>query len=50
MEKTHHILAASLWQGTASATRTLLQEKAKAGTDLGRIGDDPDAGFGMPVK
>lgn len=43
-------LAASLWQGTASATRTLLQEKAKAGTDIGRAGDDPDAGFGMPVK
>ena len=49
---TPHIsgLAAALWQGTASATRTFLQDNARAGLDLGRAGDDPDAGFGMPVK
>lgn len=43
-------LAALLWQGTARVTRTMLQEKAKAGTDSGRPGDDLDAGFGMPVR
>ncbi len=49
---TPHIsgLAAALWQGNASATRTFLQNNARAGLDLGRVGDDPDAGFGMPVR
>ncbi|MBI4148080.1 S8 family serine peptidase [Candidatus Woesearchaeota archaeon] len=42
-------LAAALWQGSNSATRTFLQQKALAGPDLGRPGDDPDAGFGMPT-
>ncbi len=42
-------VAALLWQGSASATRLALQEKAKAGSDIGRAGDDPDAGFGMPI-
>ena len=43
-------LAAALWQGLAGTTRILLQENAKAGSDLGRPGDDPDAGLGMPVR
>jgi subtilisin len=41
-------LAAKLWQGSAAATRGHLQTLALAGPDLGRPGDDPDAGFGLP--
>ena len=43
-------LAAKLWQGTAAATRTYLQDRAQNFyADLGRPGDDPDAGFGLPT-
>jgi len=49
---TPHIsgLAAKLWQGSAAATRTYLQDRARNFySDLGRPGDDPDAGFGLPT-
>lgn len=42
-------LSAKLWQGSASSTRTYLQNLAKNYLDLGRPGDDPDAGFGLPI-
>jgi len=43
-------LAAKLWQGSASATRTYLQNRARYNyADIGRSGDDPDAGFGLPT-
>lgn len=41
-------LAAKLWKGSASATRTYLQELAK-NHDLHTIGDDTATGFGLPV-
>ena len=41
-------LAAKLWQGSASATRTYLHELAML-NDLDAAGDDPAAGFGLPV-
>ncbi len=42
-------LAAKVWQGSADATRTYLQNLARYNyTDIGRAGDDPDAGFGLP--
>lgn len=40
-------LAAKLWQGTSTATRTYLQDLAKL-HDLGDPGDDPATGFGLP--
>jgi subtilisin len=43
-------LAAKLWQGSAAATREYLQYLARYYyADIGRPGDDPDAGFGLPV-
>lgn len=43
-------LAAKLWQGNASSTRAFLQDRARNNyADLGRSGDDPDAGFGLPT-
>ena len=42
-------LAAKVWQGTAAGTRTYLQDRARNYADIGRVGDDPDAGFGLPV-
>lgn len=43
-------LAAKLWQGSAGATRTYLQDRARNNyADIGRVGDDPDAGFGLPT-
>lgn len=46
---TPHIsgLAAKLWQGSASATRTYLQNLAKL-HDIDAVGDDPASGFGLP--
>lgn len=41
-------LAAKLWQGNASDTRTYLQERAKL-HDLHTAGDDMATGFGLPV-
>lgn len=41
-------LAAKLWQGDASSTRTYLQDLAKL-YDLDVIGDDPASGFGLPI-
>lgn len=41
-------LAAKLWQGSASATRTYLQELAK-NYDLYTEGDDSATGFGLPI-
>lgn len=42
-------LAAKLWQGSAGATRSYLQDRARNNyADIGRAGDDPDAGFGLP--
>ncbi|MEK7188485.1 MAG: S8 family serine peptidase [Patescibacteria group bacterium] len=44
-------LAAKVWQGSASSTRSFLQNRAKNFyADIGRIGDDPDAGFGLPTS
>ena len=43
-------LAAKVWQGSAAATRTYLQDRARNSySDIGRAGDDPDAGFGLPT-
>lgn len=43
-------LAAKVWQGSAASTRSYLQNRAKNNyTDIGRTGDDPDAGFGLPT-
>lgn len=43
-------LAAVLWQGSAATTRSYLQDRARNFfSDLGRPGDDPDAGFGLPT-
>lgn len=43
-------LAAKLWQGSAAATRDYLRYIARYYyADIGRAGDDPDAGFGLPV-
>ena len=43
-------LAAKVWQGSGSATRTYLQNRALNNyADIGRVGDDPDAGFGLPT-
>lgn len=43
-------LAAKLWQGSAPATRSYLQDRARNFySDIGRSGDDPDAGFGLPT-
>lgn len=43
-------LAAKLWQASASATRDYLQNRARYDySDIGRTGDDPDAGFGLPT-
>ncbi|MBI2405598.1 S8 family peptidase [Candidatus Microgenomates bacterium] len=43
-------LSAKVWQGTAAATRTYLQNRALNNyADIGRVGDDPDAGFGLPT-
>ncbi len=39
-------LAAKLWQGNASATRTYLQSVA---TDIWDAGDDTATGFGLPI-
>jgi len=41
-------LAAKLWQGTASATRTYLQNLSK-NHDLYSPGDDSATGFGLPI-
>ena len=41
-------LAAKLWQGSASATRTKLQERAKL-HDVHTHGDDTATGFGLPI-
>ncbi|MFH0869404.1 MAG: S8 family peptidase [archaeon] len=41
-------LAAKLWQGSATATRTYLQERAKL-HDLNVAGDDTKTGFGLPI-
>jgi subtilisin len=41
-------LAAKLWQGSASETRTYLQERAKL-YDLWTSGDDSATGFGLPT-
>jgi len=41
-------LAAKLWQGSAGATRTYLQELAK-NHDLYTAGDDTATGFGLPI-
>ncbi len=41
-------LAAKLWQGSAEATKTYLQELAKL-NDLHTPGDDTATGFGLPV-
>jgi subtilisin len=52
---TPHIsgIAARDWQGTATDTRAYLQELAKLYTetiyDYGQIGDDREAGFGLPI-
>lgn len=44
-------LAAKVWQGSAQTTRTFLQDRAKNFyTDIGRSGDDPDAGWGLPTS
>lgn len=40
-------LAAKLWQGSASSTRTHLQNLAKE-NDIDAPGDDPASGFGLP--
>ncbi len=47
---TPHIsgLAAKLWQGSAEATRSYLQDLAK-NHDLSTAGDDPATGFGLPI-
>jgi len=43
-------LSAKVWQGSAGATRTYLQDRARYNyADIGRAGDDPDAGFGLPI-
>lgn len=43
-------LAAKVWQGSGSATRAYLQNRALNNyADIGRVGDDPDAGFGLPT-
>jgi len=42
-------LAAKLWQGTAAATRTHLQNLAK-NHDLHTAGDDTATGFGLPIS
>ncbi|MFZ5933138.1 MAG: S8 family peptidase [Patescibacteria group bacterium] len=43
-------LSAKLWQGAAGTTRTYLQDRARYNyADIGRAGDDPDAGFGLPT-
>jgi subtilisin family serine protease len=46
-------LAAKLWQGSASSTRTYLQNLAKYYTqnvnDIGGTGDDPAGGFGLVI-
>ncbi|MEM7813670.1 MAG: S8 family serine peptidase [Candidatus Aenigmatarchaeota archaeon] len=43
-------LAAKLWQGSAAATRDYLRYIARYYySDIGREGDDPDAGFGLPA-
>ena len=41
-------LAAKLWQGNGSSTRTYLQNRAKL-HDLNGPGDDPETGFGLPT-
>ena len=41
-------LAAKLWQGSASATRTYLQDLAKT-QDILPAGDDTATGFGLPI-
>lgn len=42
-------LSAKVWQGSAVLTRTYLQDRARNYADIGRAGDDPDAGFGLPT-
>ena len=43
-------LSAKVWQGSAGVTRTYLQDRARYNyLDIGRLGDDPDAGFGLPT-
>jgi len=43
-------LAAKLWQGDAGTTRQLLENRARYNyTDIGKPGDDTDAGFGLPT-
>lgn len=41
-------LAAKLWQGTGSATRAYLQNRARL-HDLATVGDDTQTGFGLPT-
>ena len=49
-------IAAKDWQGSASTTRTYLQDLARAyteninGIDYGLVGDDIKAGFGLPIS
>jgi len=49
-QATPHIsgLAAKLWQGSGTATRTYLQNRARL-WDLDANGDDPATGFGLPT-
>ena len=43
-------LAAKVWLDSAVSTRSYLQDRARNFyDDIGRIGDDPDAGFGLPT-
>lgn len=43
-------LAAKVWQGSQGVTRIYLQDRARNNyPDIGRSGDDPDAGFGLPT-
>lgn len=43
-------LAAKVWQGSSGTTRSYIQDRARNNySDIGRLGDDPDAGFGLPT-
>lgn len=44
-------LAAKIWKGNASDTRTFLQNRARFNyADIGQPGDDPAVGFGLPTS
>lgn len=42
-------IAARDWTGTADGTRTYMQGLAEVGYDYGQLGDDIEAGFGLPI-